>query len=200
LTQQPVPDVHVRTSRRGKTTSSSGEFVMTVREGEELYFSHVSYKPVRYTVTGQKGTVWQFTLASRTRVLDDFNFRVLDDEDEFRSKVLTTPPAVSSEVRMAKENSQLINDIAPLAPQAPKTLEEQFFESLQPSQGATIFSSKPNSGLIGAIRNAINPKQYKPKSPSQPYDGSRINPFRPRVKPDTLAVDSISTTTSTPAK
>lgn len=189
----PITDVHIWSIRSGSLTNKAGQFVITVLPDDSICFSHVNYK-LLCEVYGNKPATSSLiiSLTPLVRVLDEVNISSVLSEEAFRQKIIETQPMMTREETNAQENSATMRNLLKIAPAPAKTDAEVFFETLEGPKGVTILSTRPGRGLIQAIRQLTNPPKLRRPTTSaeHPVDPS-INPFRVRLKKDSVATDSV---------
>ena len=184
ITYKPVSDVHIWSERSGVITDGDGMFSLIVRPDDAIHFSHINYHTsiLRCDSIVLRNEI-TIALSARVQLLDEVSVPAFYSEDSFKQKVLGTTPAVSREQQYANENAEMMKGLGKYAPPPPKTNVEIFFESLEGPKGATILSTRPDRGLIHAIKEMVNPSKPPVRSSSseEPLPES-INPFKVRLQ------------------
>ena len=158
VSAQPVPQVNAWTNHSYTTSDADGNFSLLVLAGDTIHFSHLSYhdfKVRHYNKTDQSKI--RIILRQKIRLLDEVKIYSYLSESAFRQKIMETTPVLSREEEIAQINSKIITYLARYLPAYPMSAHDNYIDYMKGPQGVVIFSSKPNKGLIRAIRNVINP-------------------------------------------
>lgn len=104
VTQQPIPVVRISSSLERVSTNEQGEFIITVKEGDQLTFVHLSYQPFLLQVSVEGPSFQLVELEERVLEMREFEVNDFPTEQAFKEAMMNASPSKAGEIGRMQRN------------------------------------------------------------------------------------------------